>query len=175
MLVALRGGIVTDLLTHRLTPLIKALGVGFPHRVASTGGKYFFTDRREIPDLVNVTVEYAGGPSVYLMSAMACPNDLPRYIEGPQGTIRFTGNGFEVLNARGGVVDTVSNSYGSVDVEHRIEHAKNFFHCIHTREQPVCDAQFGYQIMTILHMAVHSYLGGKVYEFDAETETARSI
>jgi len=169
------GGVVTDLLAHRITPLAMAMEVGFPHRVSSTGGKYFFTDRREIPDVVNVTVEYPGGPSAYFMSGMACPNDLPTQVEGPKGTLHFTGSGFDVRDAGGEVVETVASERAPVDSEQRTEHAKNLFHCIHTREKPICDEYFGYQIMTVLHMAVRSYLEGKVYEFDPKTEEARAV
>ena len=169
------GGIATDLLPHRLTPLALALGVGFPKRVASTGGKYFFSDRREIPDIVNVTVEYPDGPSVYLATSMACPNNLPMQVEGPQGTLRFNETGFVVEDHRGNLVEEVDSDRAPDDRQQRIEHVKDFFHAIHTRESPRCDEWFGYQVMTTLHMAVHSYLEGKVYEFDEKTRQVRAV
>ena len=169
------GGIVTDLLPHRLTPLALALGVGFPKRVASTGGKYFFTDRREIPDTVNVTVEYEGGPSVYLASGMACPYTPPSQIEGPGGILRFDGSGFVIQDASGNDVERIDSTRAPVDSEQRIEHLKDLHQCIHTRQQPRCDVWFGYQTMTVLHMAMRSYVDGKVYEFDEATETARAL
>ena len=169
------GGIATDLLPHRLTPLALALGVGFPNRVASTGGKYFFTDRREIPDIVNITVEYPDGPSVYLASSMACPNNLPMQVEGPQGTLRFNDTGFVIEDDKGNVVEEVASERAPDDRQQRIEHVKDFFHAIHTRDKPRCDAWFGYQVMTTLHMAIHSYLEGKVYEFDEKTQQTRTV
>lgn len=36
------GGIATDLFIHRVTRIIKALGLTFPERAAATGGKYEF-------------------------------------------------------------------------------------------------------------------------------------
>ena len=43
------GGISTDLLYHRLTPLLMVLGPQFPARVSANGGIYVHKDR-EVPD-----------------------------------------------------------------------------------------------------------------------------
>ena len=169
------GGIVTDLLPHRLGPICRALGVGFPKRVASTGGKYFFTDRREIPDVVHVTVEYPGGPSLYLTSGMACPSQLPMLIEGSGGIVRFEDDGFVRTDGKGSEVERVTAKRAPGDHAARQSHLDDFIRCVHTRETPRCDAWFGYQTMAVLHMAVHSYLEGKVYEFDEEKEVARAL
>ena len=169
------GGGVTDSLPHRLAPLAAALGVGFPKRVASTGGKYLFTDRREIPDVVNISVEYPGGPSIYLMTGMGSAYNLPTQIDGSNGQMRFEGQGFEIQDRAGNTVEKVASTRAPEDPAQRVEHARNFFHSIHTREKPRCDEWFGYQVMTVLHMAIHSYLDGKVYEFDEETETVSAV
>ena len=169
------GGCTTDFLTHRLTPLTLALGVGFPHRVASTGGNYRFSDDREIPDMVNMSVEYPEGPTVYLISGMASPYNLPRQIESPQGILRFEGSGFQILDVGSKVIEEIASTRAPDDGQQRVEHLKDFYHSIHTREKPRCDEWCGYQVMAALHMAVHSYIEGKVFEFDEETEQARAV
>jgi predicted dehydrogenase len=70
------GGIATDLFIHRVTRVIKALGLTFPERAAATGGKYEFrSSAAEIPDTFNMTLDYPDGPTVILISSMA--NDTP--------------------------------------------------------------------------------------------------
>ena len=50
-------------------------------------------------------------------------------------------------------------------------HWKDFLNCIKTREKPRSNEMLGYYVMTALHMGVRSYLEGKTFDFDAETET----
>ena len=66
------GGIATDLFIHRATRIIKALNLGFPERGTGSGGKFQFTDSlAEIPDTLNIMLEYTGGPTVLLISSLA--------------------------------------------------------------------------------------------------------
>ena len=56
------GGVATDLLYHRLAPLLLAI-VGdkgeYPQRVNANGGLYILKDGRDIPDVFMMTVDYA--------------------------------------------------------------------------------------------------------------------
>jgi hypothetical protein len=49
-------------------------------------------------------------------------------------------------------------------------HWLNLLHCVRTREKPVSDVEFGYQVQVVLNMAMLSYLEGKVATFDLERE-----
>src|SRR5712692_8895657 len=91
------GGIATDLFIHRVTRIIKALGLTFPERAAATGGKYEFrTSAAEIPDTFNITLDYPGGPSVILISSMANDTPVDHVIRGHKATLQFTKTGFTI-------------------------------------------------------------------------------
>ena len=47
-------------------------------------------------------------------------------------------------------------------------HWQNFVHCVRTREKPVSDVEFGYQVQVALNMAMLSFLKKKVATFDAD-------
>lgn len=169
------GGVCTDFFPHILTPLISVMGLEFPKRVAATGGRYFWDDGREIPDIFNLLIEYPSGPSIYLAGGLANDVNFPMQIAGQRATITFGGPGFiidpqrsagnqakreEVARKRGGSLEA---------------HWKDFLNSIHTRKKPRSHEIHGYHVMTALHMAVRSYLEGKVFEFDAEKERVRTL
>ncbi len=65
------GGIATDLFVHRVTRILKAVGLTFPDRVTATGGTWNFVESvAEIPDTFNMLCDYPGGPTVALISSM---------------------------------------------------------------------------------------------------------
>ena len=49
-------------------------------------------------------------------------------------------------------------------------HWQNFLHCVRTREKPVSDVEFGFQVQVALNMAMLSFLEKKVARFDAAKE-----
>ncbi len=53
----------------------------------------------------------------------------------------------------------------------RTDHMLNFLECVRTREKPVFDARFGYQVMVAIKLGVDSYRRGRVFGFDARAET----
>ncbi|MEZ5394226.1 MAG: Gfo/Idh/MocA family oxidoreductase [Bryobacterales bacterium] len=53
------GGIATDFLYHRLSPLLYAVGPRFPTRVTASGGLWHFKNR-QVPDSYQTTIEYDG-------------------------------------------------------------------------------------------------------------------
>ena len=169
------GGLTTDLLAHRLTPLVKAMGLGFPRRVAATGGQYILKDGREIPDHFHMSVEYPDGPNLMLVTSMGNNTNLPMLIDGPKGTIHLRGSGYEIHAANGEQVAAENSTRAPSDTEQRVEHLKDFFTCVRTRKTPRCDATMGYHVMVALHMGIRSYREGKVLEFDPETEMAKAL
>ena len=58
---AYNGGLATDLLYHRLAPLLLAISGHsgeYPSRVVASGGRYLEKDERDIPDTFMMTVDY---------------------------------------------------------------------------------------------------------------------
>ena len=167
------GGCGTDFLPHILTPLLHTMGLKFPKRVMATGGQYQLKDGREIPDILTVTMEYPDGPSVLLVASLANNSGLPWVIRGYEGTINLE-LGSAVIEPQKQVTkdrprEEIKAKRG-VSLE---EHFKDLLDCMRTRQKPRSNETLGYQVMTALHMGIHSYLKGQVMEFDPATEQAK--
>lgn len=169
------GGTATDFFPHILTPLIRTMGLGYPKRVSCSGGLYYWNDGREIPDIVNMVIEYPGGPSVLLLASLATETNLPMLIRGQEATLSFGAPGAviepqtsagtgrrreEIASARGASLD---------------EHFRDFLSCVRSREKPRSHEVLGCQVMTALHMGVHAYLAGRSMEYDEAASRARFV
>jgi predicted dehydrogenase len=165
------GGPITDLYPHAVTRVIKALGVGFPKRVVAVGGKYFYEHGRDVPDTVDLLIEYPGGPTIAVLGTIANDTGVDTVIRGTDGT-------FTLPKSGGLMFDTEPGNKKPRHVEispnrHEQEHFKNFLQCIRTREKPVADIELGYVTQVAMIMAMRSYVEGKTAWFDAASEQIR--
>jgi predicted dehydrogenase len=62
------GGTITDFGTHRFDTVHQVMGVDAPKTIVATGGRFTLNDMGEMPDVMQVTYEYAG----FVMSYEAC-------------------------------------------------------------------------------------------------------
>jgi hypothetical protein len=155
--------------------LVAILGLEFPKRVVASGGRYYWNDGREIPDIFNLTIEYPSGPSIYLVGGLANDANFPMQIQGQQSTLTFGGSGFTLDPQR-----SAGNRAESQDVRRERpasleEHWKDFLSAIDSRKKPRSHETLGYRVMAALNMGVRSYLENKVFEFDAKKEQARAL
>src|SRR5207253_11339902 len=91
------GGIASDLFIHRVTRIIKAVGLTFPERGVGTGGKFeFTTSPAEIPDTLNILLDYPEGLTGQLISTMANGTTVEHLIRGHKATLQFTQTGFTI-------------------------------------------------------------------------------
>jgi len=169
------GGVCTDFFPHLLTPLVKMMGLKFPKRAVASGGRYYWNDGREIPDVFNLSIEYPAGPSIYLVGGLANDANFPMQIQGQQTTLTFGGAGFSLdpQRAAGNQAEPQEvkrERPGSLE-----EHWKDFLSAIESRKKPRSDEILGYHVTAALHMGVRSFLEGKVFEFDAAKEQARAL
>lgn len=169
------GGTVTDFFPHILTPLIRTMGLGYPRRVSSTGGNYYWTDGRQVPDIVNVTIEYPEGPSVLLLASLATESGLPMVIRGQEATLSFGGPGAIIEPQPSSGTRKQRDEITSLRGASLDEHFTDFLSCVKSRKKPRSNEVLGRQVMTALHMAVHSYLKGRAMEYDPVTEKARFV
>ncbi len=174
------GGIGTDFLYHRLSPLLFALGPRFPERVSGHGGIFLFRNR-EVPDTFSTTVEYDDmvinlvgtcgsqasnslhGPAVF--GQRAAVSIVPGQVEArPE---RLFASEFRQRTGQ----DTVRIAVDNRDQQTaRTAHMLNFIDCVRSRQQPVFDARFGYQVMVAIKLGVDSYRSGQLMAFDPHTE-----
>ena len=174
------GGIGTDFLYHRLSPLLYATGPRFPERVSGHGGIYLFRNR-QVPDTYSTTIEYR---DMVVNLVGTCGSQASNTLHGPA----FFGQ-FASVSITSGVVearpetlyarefrsrtgtDLVRVAVDNRDQQNaRTSHMLNFLECVRTRAKPVFDAYFGYQVMVAIKLGVDSYRNGRIMCFDPQTE-----
>ncbi len=82
---AYNGGVATDLLYHKLAPLLLAItGVDgeYPKRVTAAGGLYIEKDERDIPDTFMMMVDYPSDHTVVLAIVMVNDVGIPTIFRG---------------------------------------------------------------------------------------------
>lgn len=174
------GGIGTDFLYHRLSPLLYALGPRFPRRVSAHGGIYLFQNR-EVPDTYSTTVEY---DDLVINLVGSCGSQASNTLHGPAlfgqraaisihpGMVRARPERLYAAEFRRQAgVDLVEIEVDNRDQQTaRTAHMRDFLRCVQTRQEPVFDAWFGYQVMVAIRLGVDSYRAGRMMGFDPQTE-----
>ena len=169
------GGIGTDFFPHRLTPFLRTMGLGFPKRVTATGGQYQFKEGREVPDIFTITMEYPQGPSVLLIASLANDSNPPMVIRGYQGTINLDLNKAVIDPQKAAGNNGPSEEITATRGWSLEEHFKDFLDCVKARRKPRSNEVLGYQVMTALHMGIHSYQKGRSMVFDQATGKAKFV
>jgi predicted dehydrogenase len=172
------AGIASDLFIHRVTRIIKAVGLTFPDRVVGTGGKWNFTDSvAEIPDTFNMLCDYPGGPTVALISTMANDTPIEHVIRGHKATLRFDREGFTItpqaaMRRQEGAKEeelqpVVYKKKGAEDVT---LHHRNLLGAIRGGEALRCDAMLGYYGVVVTVMGVESYRKKQYLKWNPQRE-----
>lgn len=167
------GGIATDLFVHRVTRMIKALGLKFPDRVVATGGKFAFGDSKaEIPDTFNMLLDYPEGVTVQLISTMANDTPVQHLIRGHKATLRFTPTGFEIEPQRAYAKEMKKIAHRKTGGEVLDLHHRNLINAIRRNEPLKCDAMLGYYGVVATSMGNLSYRKRKYMRWDAAKQRA---
>jgi len=174
------NGVVSDFFYHRLAPLLVTLGGQFPRIVSANGGIYQIKDR-EVPETFTMTAEY---DSFFINIASSAASAGPERHHGPaiyghEATISFHDGYIQVTpdrpfrkkfeQATGKPALQIEALPKDLNVI-RINHARNFYDCMRTRQQPVLHAQLGYQVMAAIKLAADSYRQRRMMAFDPTTE-----
>jgi predicted dehydrogenase len=182
------GGIATDLFFHVAAPLnICWDKPQYPVKVMASGGKYVFTDDREVPDTYHLLAEYAEGHSLVLSSSMANSQHIPGLIRGHEGTIimvehgQFEGSTPDIIirpekvRVQGAQDRHTFPDYkfGSDEIHIPVEqkdmmqaHIGNFLQCMRTREKPHLDVETAAHAQVLINLSVESYREGRVKYWD---------
>jgi predicted dehydrogenase len=177
------GGIATDLFFHVVAPLnICWDKPQYPVKVMASGGKYVFTDDREVPDTYHLLAEYSEGHSLVLSSSMANSQHIPGLIRGHEGTIIMVEHGQfeeptpdiivrpEKVHSRGEEPHVFPGyKFGSDEIRIPVEqkdmmqaHIGNFLGCMRTREKPHLDVETAAHAQILINLSVESYRDGRV-------------
>jgi predicted dehydrogenase len=165
------SGIASDLFVHRVTRVIKALGLTFPSRGAALGGKFAFTESpAEVPDTLNVLLDYPEGLTVQLISTMANDVKVEHMLRGRKATLFFTPEGFQIrpqrlFEAEARQVTHIKSGAERVDLHHR-----NLMDAIRSGAELKCPPRLGWYGVVACEMGTQSYRRGKFMLWDARRE-----
>ena len=177
------GGIATDLFIHRVTRIIKAVGLTFPDCVVATGGTWKFTDSvAEIPETFNMLCDYPGGPTVALISSMANDTAIDHVIRGHNATLQFNREGFVITPQDVANAETIKPGemkakevclrvYKKTGAEDVKLHHQNLHAAIRQGENLKCDVQLGYYGVVVTQMGVESFRKKAYLKWNREKES----
>jgi predicted dehydrogenase len=174
------GGIATDLFIHRVTRIIKSLGLSYPDYVTATGGKWNFTDSEaEIPDTHNIMLDYPEKLTVLLVSSLANDTPVRHLIRGHKATLEFTREGFTITPQEATNRDTISGTGENVEgskpftfiksgAEDVTLHHRNLQNAIRENEPLKCDQTLGLYGVVACGMGVQSLRQRRYLKWDAQ-------
>ncbi|HWZ34369.1 MAG TPA: Gfo/Idh/MocA family oxidoreductase [Bryobacteraceae bacterium] len=165
------GGIAADLFVHRVTRIIKALGLTFPQFAAGAGGKFEFTQSAaEIPDTLNILLDYPDGLTVQLISSQANERRVPHILRGHKATLEFTNSGFTIKPEREFASEVKEIEHKKTGAEELDLHHRNLINAIRVNEALRCDVMLGYYGVVACAMGNESYRHRKYMKWDATKE-----
>jgi predicted dehydrogenase len=165
------GGIATDLFIHRVTRIIKSVGLTFPDRGVGTGGKFEFTTSvAEIPDTLNILLTYPQGMTIQLVSSMANDTKIDHLIRGHLATLEFSKTGFKITPQELFAADAKEIVHQKTGAEELDLHHRNLMNAIRKNEPLKCDPLLGYYGVVACEMGNMSYRKSKYLKWDAGKE-----
>lgn len=167
------GGIGTDLFVHRITRLIRALGLTLPTRVTGMGGIYLWPDGRSLPDNFEMLAEYPAvegvtpGMTIHVLGTMANNRGIPHTIRGQKGSLVFDGEGWKIFEHDQDEPVHVHRKSGAEDI---LLHHQNHHAAIRGQAELKCPPELGYYGLVPVVMANESWFQGKMMAWDARRE-----
>lgn len=174
------GGVATDLLYHKLAPLLLAMAGPngeYPRRVTAGGGLYVEKDGRDIPDTFLLTIDYPSEYSILLVSTLTNDTQLPDRIYGKLGTMDLGGS--PVLRVNGDFAEEFKAKNGGqtearLEAEARRDMVGNFLDCVRGNGTLHCNVELGAATMVAIKLGVESYRQSKTMLWDPAKETSES-
>ena len=170
------GGVATDLLYHKLSPLLLAIAGPQgeqPIRVNGNGGLYIEKDGREIPDVFMLTIDYLQEFSVLLVSTLTNDTQLPDRIYGKHGTMEIGGDPRLWFNGDFKAEFQAKNE-GKDEVRLTRRPTRdmegNFIDVVRGVGSLHCNAELGAATMVAIKLGVEAYRQRKTMIWDSEKE-----
>lgn len=189
------GGLLGDLVPHRLHPLMLATGKPeFPTRVTSIGTKNVHSDKntpgtpeRDVPEHVQLTAEFPSGALITVTCSTVNSKSPGFVIYGHQATLEIgdQGNALQMVPERAfaeeyeGMTDDERKSLGIEPIkglqhEDIRVHEKNWFDCIRSRKQPNAGIELAIRVQTVISLAEMSERLKITCLFDEKTRKVTS-
>jgi len=159
---------------HEIDVCRWALGVTWPTRVSSNGGRYQFQDDWETPDTQTISWDFPEGKTMS-WEGRSCNNfpveGLGRgvMIYGTNGTVLLDGNAYTVYDNKGKVTRQVkntevadpTNTVSASGLGLDLLHVTNFIECVRNGTSPNCPATEGHRSVALLHLGNISWRVGR--------------
>jgi predicted dehydrogenase len=168
-------GIIGDLLVHKMTPLIYAIGLGWPTRVIASGGHYI-DKAMENHDQVNLTIEFEDEHTMIVAGSTANELGIETVIRGHKGNLYVGGRNAllrpEQLFAQELEERTiVGEDHGDDQDFLRLK----WLECIRTRAPSPSPVELGTKVMAIVDLASRSMWEGKAFSYDWRQQKVKAI
>ena len=169
------AGIISNLMTHRIVPLMLATGTPeFPTQVACMGSNEITPDR-DVPDNTQLMAQFPGGFAIVSIGSTVNEIGLPPLIRGHEGTIYFGGNSVELRPERPFAdladVELHENVLPEVSVRN---HVANWLDVIRNGGTPTGNIDLSLKTQTVVCLAEMSQRLGEMMHFDAATRTVKT-
>ncbi|MCI0640580.1 MAG: Gfo/Idh/MocA family oxidoreductase [Gemmataceae bacterium] len=187
------NGIMGDMCIHMLDMVRWMMGLGWPRRIASTGG--ILVDRKSranIPDTQTATFDYGDLNVVWQHRTWGPPPD-PRYpwgatFYGENGMLKVSVNSFDFTPSGKGQpvhrdvlmeLDKFPEDKTERDLERHVSpavrrHMQDFLRAIETRGRPVADIEEGHISTASCILANLSMQLGRTMNWDSEKQLVRN-
>lgn len=166
--------------THFIDLARLGLGVEYPIKVYSTGGRYQYQDDWETPDTQIATFDFADGKTI-AWEGRSCNqrgiNEMGSGVSfhGEQGTLELHNNAYKIFDNKGNLVKTadpvtnvtVTQTGAGFDMDKG--HFGNFFDCIESGKAPTSVYNDSYKSVLLCHLANISYRTGRALHCDDKT------
>lgn len=157
------GGLLGDLVPHRLHPLMLASGnPEFPRRVVSIGTKNVHTDKntpgtpeRDVPEHVELIAEFPSGYMLTVTCSTVNARSPGFVIYGHKASLNIAdqGNSIELIPERPFTEEIDSAKVSNLQHEDIRVHEKNWFDCIRSGKAPNANVDLAIRVQTVISLA----------------------
>jgi predicted dehydrogenase len=166
-------GIIGDLLVHVMTPMMLALGQGWPVRVTANG-QHLVDKEMENHDTVSLVAEFETGHQMIVTGATNNEVGLETLIRGHKGNIYLGSRHCEFRPERMYAEEIEPQKVECPDIGNDQDvHRLGFLHSIRTREKPMSSVELGTQVMVVVDLATRAMWEGGTWFFDPSTQQVR--
>lgn len=170
-------GIIGDLLVHHMTPVVKALNVGWPVRVAAHGGHYI-DKAMQNHDQVNITVDFEKDHTMVVAGSTCNELGVERVIRGHKANL-FVGGRTAIIRPERIWADEIEEREiapppGPAMDDQEVMR-RHWLECIRTRQQTRSDVGLGLKVMVIVDLATRSMWEGGTFQFDPESRRVSRV
>lgn len=154
---------------HSLDLCRWGLGVDYPIRVVSAGGRYAFDDDQETADTHNVAFEFEGGKQIF-WEGLSCNrlginhSGFGTTFHGEKGSLLISNGGYTLYDHRNKEAKSESKNRGDS------EHVVNFLQAIRSEKPLSCNAEIeeGHKSTLLCHLGNIAHRVGRTLNCDPQ-------